>query len=154
MLEIGCGTSNLARRLWEKGFRSILVTDMSETALILQRRSCGMGHAIDFALIDCCKIPLQAATLRAVIDKGTLDALDCTDERDTLKCLTEVHRVLSDDGLYFLVSCRDPSVRMQDTKGLFKLLSGFEVHSAAKGRADPCPDWYFYIFQKDMNKKA
>ncbi len=162
LLEIGSGSSQLAFKLHEACGRgrgtSFLFTDISETVVATMsakwRADGGDAQAksdMEFAVMDCCDLPVASDSVDFVVDKGTLDAIDCTDERNTSLCLREVHRVLRRSapgaGLYLLVSCRDPEGRRQDFGDLFTVLEILEVRADPKA-SSPCPDAYFYILEK------
>ncbi len=149
VLEIGSGSSELAYKLWQCSSSSIIVTDISATVIETMKHKWKdqTETSIQFAVVDCCKIPCRESSFEAVVDKGTLDAIDCTDDRNTNLCLSEVHRVLRSGGLYFLVSCREPGVRRQDVHDLFDILSIVEVRSNPDLKL-PCPDAYLYIMKK------
>ena len=150
VLEIGSGSSQLAYKLCCQLSYRVVATDICLNVIhnIQEKWKGSLAKgAIEFMCVDCCKLPLACQSLRSVVDKGTLDAVDCTDDRATGKCLEEVHRVLLDAGFYFLVSCREPKTRREDVSHLFDIVSIVEIRSAAN-KSCPCPDAYLYILQK------
>ena len=82
VLHAGCGISSLSQALYDDGFRHQLAVDFSEQCMLRQRELSGpsrpeMGNAV----MDCTRLGLRPASVDVCIDKGTLDALLCIDER-------------------------------------------------------------------------
>ena len=149
ILEIGSGSSELAIKLEERGY-NVMFTDVSETVIEKMKGKWEDREEkkIDFAAMNACHLPLKTESLWAVVDKGTLDAVDCTDNRQTDECLREVHRVLAENGHYFLVSCREPDVRREDFGHLLDVEKIVEIRSDEGNRSIPCPDAYLYVLKK------
>ena len=113
MLHAGCGISSLSQALYDDGFRHQLAVDFSEQCMLRQRELCGpsrpeMGNAV----MDCTRLGLRPASVDVCIDKGTLDALLCIDERseEAVEAMArEVRRVVRPDGLWVIISFNTPS---------------------------------------------
>ena len=108
VLHAGCGISSLSQALYDDGFRHQLAVDFSEQCMLRQRELCGpsrpeMGNAV----MDCTRLGLRPASVDVCIDKGTLDALLCIDERseEAVEAMArEVRRVVRPDGLWVIIS--------------------------------------------------
>ena len=144
VLEIGSGSSQMARKLLDSS-RRVWFTDISPTVCsnMRERGLSDVSGQVEFSVIDCCRLPFRPASFDAVVDKATLDAIDCTDDRNTNLCLGEVHRVLRGCGVYFLISCREPTVREADLGGLFTISSVVDVWSESDPHS-PCPLAHVY----------
>ena len=113
VLHAGCGISSLSQALYDDGFRHQLAVDFSEQCMLRQRELCGpsrpeMGNAV----MDCTRLGLRPASVDVCIDKGTLDALLCIDERseEAVEAMArEVRRVVRPDGLWVIISFNTPS---------------------------------------------
>ena len=90
-----------------------LAVDFSEQCMLRQRELCGpsrpeMGNAV----MDCTRLGLRPASVDVCIDKGTLDALLCIDERseEAVDAMArEVRRVVRPDGLWVIISFNTPA---------------------------------------------
>ena len=147
VLEIGSGSSQLAYKLCQMKYNVFLTDICLNVVTSMKDKWRKMSNIVGFMTLDCCGMPLKSVSLASVVDKGTLDAVDCTDDRKSNVCLREVHRVLGPGGYYFLISCRDPRTRKEDVKSLFDVRSIVEIRSSANANV-PCPDAYLYILQK------
>lgn len=190
ILEIGCGSSMLASAVVraDSSHATVTVTDASEAAMSLQLGSLtrDVRGRLDLAVMDALHLPIRDGTYAAVLDKGTLDALDCSgawvracerslniplsiihvthptssfadapdprsahaedgeeDHASSRRLVSEVARVLDDDGRYYLVSCRERATRQEDVRGFFEIVSAAPVTLA---RGVP-PNAYVYVLK-------
>jgi SAM-dependent methyltransferase len=98
VLEIGCGTGNNLWFLADAGF-TIAGLDIAPTAIAIAReRLAGLGHTdVDLRIGDLFSLPWPDEAFDIVIDRG---ALTCLPFEHIEKALSEVHRVLRDDGVF------------------------------------------------------
>ena len=139
VLEAGCGTSRLALDLCDArgcgstGTGSILAFDYSETCIKRQRmrlqqlgrceqdESTPKRSVPQYRTMDARDLPLDDCTYDVLIDKGTLDAVDCIGNDDdaaagaraAARCAAEYARVLRPGGWLCIVTCRSPRHRLE-----------------------------------------
>ncbi|KAK9820533.1 hypothetical protein WJX72_011375 [[Myrmecia] bisecta] len=144
-LEIGCGSSQLALLVSQQGFHPVLATDLSQV-VVEQCQQRFAGHdGLEFRVMDCCALDSADAAWDLVLDKGTLDAVDCGGATSTV--LQEVVRVLKQAGWYILVSCRDPAWRRAALDAHLHVADIQELRGPGNV-SSPCPDAYIYCLQK------
>lgn len=146
LLEVGCGTSGLAECVYRyTPCRPILATDASEEAIKRCTARRTLTAELKYAQMNCCNLPLPAASWDIVLDKGMLDALDCAN--NSRQAESEIARVLKPQGLFVLVSCRDPLQRLATLSQHFHLEELQEVRSSPN-KSTPCPDAYIYCLRR------
>ena len=111
LLELGCGSSPLCAQLHAAGFEDILATDVSAAAV----RAAAARHSLPglrFEKADALALPFADESFATVIDKGTLDAILCSDafDVDVPRMAREVERVLRRDGRWLCVSLNQPAL--------------------------------------------
>jgi SAM-dependent methyltransferase len=147
VLDVGCGTSRLPRRLAAAGF-AVTGVDASTTAIeVCAARppppSLPPGASLTFAVADATALPYPDASFDAVVDKGTADAVDCGGGDAAVAVLREAARVVRPGGVVVMVSCRTPDRRLPhfEAAGL-RVVSTGEVGG---GGGAPCPDAHVYL---------
>ena len=115
LLELGCGTSELAVKLYDNGWTNVTAVDVSSHAVAqAQRAWCGPGirPGLRFEKANAKALSFSDGSVAAVLDKGTLDAMCCGDGFDyEAQCVSsEVTRVLSPGGRWICVSLMAPEV--------------------------------------------
>lgn len=112
VLELGCGTSNLAASLCEDGFRDVTACDASRVAVEVCQRVYGAVNGLCFKREDARRLSFDSATFAAVVDKGTLDAILSCEGYDYEGRLVaaELVRVLKPNGCWICISLMPPSV--------------------------------------------
>lgn len=150
VLDLGCGTSRLAAAL-ARGGHAVVAVDISAAAVAAAALLCGRDAAAAaapaFVVADACALPLPSAALDVVVDKGTLDSLDCVGGRAAQRAAAEAFRVLRPGGSLVCASCRDAPGRMA-----MLLEAGFAV---ADGPVDvwaepaaPCPTYFVAVLSR------
>eukprot|EP01057_Protomagalhaensia_wolfi_P001594 Protomagalhaensia_wolfi_Nauph_80__1593@NODE_1984_length_1256_cov_12_742810_g1552_i0_p1_GENE_NODE_1984_length_1256_cov_12_742810_g1552_i0NODE_1984_length_1256_cov_12_742810_g1552_i0_p1_ORF_typecomplete_len203_score7_95Methyltransf_31/PF13847_6/5_9e19Methyltransf_11/PF08241_12/1_6e18Methyltransf_23/PF13489_6/6_9e17Methyltransf_25/PF13649_6/3_4e13Methyltransf_12/PF08242_12/9_5e12TPMT/PF05724_11/9_8e12Ubie_methyltran/PF01209_18/1_6e11NodS/PF05401_11/2_3e09CMAS/PF02353_20/1_3e08MetW/PF07021_12/1e07Te len=112
ILHVGCGTSTLAEDMAHDGFKDITSIDFSAVAVQAQQTRHKKGN---YQLADIRSAPdFHTASFDAIIDKGTLDSLMCSDgaASDVNQMLSECHRLLKPEGVLFCVSHGKPTNRL------------------------------------------
>jgi len=116
LLELGCGTSDLAAKLVDDGWRNVTAIDISPQAVVAAIERHGFARqGLRYMVGDARRLDaLPAAEIGAVIDKGTLDAICCGDgfDYEARTVLAEVRRVLAPGGRWLCLSLMPPSVVM------------------------------------------
>lgn len=115
LLHVGCGTSEVGPKLAQEPDLSLHVTDAdnspSAVRIMKQRHAALDNYACREA--DVLNLDFPDGSFDAVVDKGTLDALLCRSVEDAREMVTEMHRVLSDGGIYVQVTTEDPDARLE-----------------------------------------
>lgn len=115
ILIIGVGRSNVIESLYHKGYRDITAIDISESIIIEMRRKYESYAGVEFFVMDIRQLhKFKDHTFSVIIDKACIDSLFCgTDYLDsTTLALTEVYRVLKEDGVFFSVTHAPPLARV------------------------------------------
>ena len=114
LLELGCGTSDLAARLFDDGWRNVTAIDLSPNAVRLAQQRHGTSRpGLRFAVGDARELrAIPDASIACVIDKGTLDAICVGDgfDYEARRVAAEAVRVLAPGGRLMCLSLMPPSV--------------------------------------------
>eukprot|EP00884_Botryococcus_braunii_P006051 jgi/Botrbrau1/15447/Bobra.43_2s0071.2 len=151
-LEVGCGTNRLSFTLQKAGYRPLLAIDFSKTAVEQAKFAASklpVDLQPDFAVMDMCNLDCSTSSFDLVMDKGTLDAIDCNGR--TAEAVQEVARVLKPEGCFMCVSCRDPKERLPQLDAYFELKEQREVPSH-DNPTTPCPNAYVYCLCRKANE--
>jgi len=99
IMDFGCGDSFMQDELTKEGF-TCFGTDISNVVLqrLAEKPEREMFTADGFAM------PLRSNSWDAIIDKGTLDAIACDQERDLTPLFEEIYRILAPGGRYLCVT--------------------------------------------------
>jgi len=132
VLEAGCGTSSLVLDLAQHTAPStagegasvgrLLAFDYSpacirrqiERAAASGLASAAMQRRPEFLVMDARALPLADGAFDVVLDKSTLDAVDCSASAASACCASEYARVLRVGGYLCLVTCRPPRLRLRE----------------------------------------
>ena len=107
VLIVGCGSSRMTEEMYEDGYQNITSIDLSYSAVKLQQEEYKERYSnLTFKQMDVRNLQFKDGTFDAVIDKGLLDAMVCTDgsKGNTESMLKEIHRVLAPTGTYICVT--------------------------------------------------
>lgn len=161
VLEVGCGNSPLCRDLaasveWlssqEEAARvGVRVTAVDYSDVLVQRLAADQrkeladaGDAddqgdsgervvpVEYLAMDARRLEFGDATFDVVVEKATLDCLDCSgDGEDTAAVIREVARVLAPGGVFMVVTCRDVERRLVSFRDVGLISAGPEGEVAA-----------------------
>ena len=115
VLLIGVGKSGAIETLYKKGFRNIVAIDISPTLIRQMQQKYLTYSGVEFMCVDVRNMGIfPDKTFSIVIDKACLDALFCEiNYLDSVRmALTEIHRVMVDDGLFTSISHASPISRV------------------------------------------
>ncbi|KAJ5070127.1 s-adenosyl-l-methionine-dependent methyltransferases superfamily protein [Anaeramoeba ignava] len=112
ILQIGCGTSNFAKKLYQKGFSEITNIDISETAIEKMKKKY-QNLSIKFEIMDTRNLTFKDESFDCIIDKGTLDSL-LTEypKENSLKMLSEIYRIMKPNSIFIEITWGTPFDRM------------------------------------------
>ena len=122
VLELGCGTGLITHRLaplvkyWE-------ATDYSE-AMIRQAKKQKYGPKLHFSVQDAMALPFAEGTFDTVVIVNAMHAIEKPE-----KALTEIRRVLSDDGFLIAPDYVQDGERRQSAKKLLASFTGLRTYS-------------------------
>eukprot|EP00286_Rhodomonas_abbreviata_P028383 CAMPEP_0181295384 /NCGR_PEP_ID=MMETSP1101-20121128/4120_1 /TAXON_ID=46948 /ORGANISM="Rhodomonas abbreviata, Strain Caron Lab Isolate" /LENGTH=289 /DNA_ID=CAMNT_0023400135 /DNA_START=155 /DNA_END=1021 /DNA_ORIENTATION=- len=106
MLVVGCGTSTLSEELYNAGYKDMVNMDIDE-AQIEHMREQHADKAMQWITADVTDMRKQfpePECFDVALDKGTLDALLCTDQAAEMIC--ELWRLLTVGGQMLIISFR------------------------------------------------
>lgn len=106
-LYVGCGTSTLGYDLCEDADVSEVINiDTSEESINAMAEKYSVKKRVSFETGDVKKMRFKKGMFDLIIDKGTFDEMMCSEDckSDTNAMLKEIFRVLSDNGVYIIVS--------------------------------------------------
>lgn len=115
ILVLGCGNSPFSEQMYDAGFRQITNVDISEVCIDkMLARSERTGRAMDWVVMDVCKLKFESNEFDVVIDKATGDSIVCMDQGDQMvqSMLKEACRVLRVGGTFVMISAQS-SVQAQ-----------------------------------------
>lgn len=115
LLHVGCGTSEVGPKLAQEPGLSLHVTDAdnSPSAVRLMKQRHAALDNYTCRETDVLNLDFPDGSFDAVVDKGTLDALLCRSVEDAGDMVTEMHRVLTEGGIYVQVTTEDPEARLE-----------------------------------------
>ncbi|EAR93350.1 UbiE/COQ5 family methyltransferase (macronuclear) [Tetrahymena thermophila SB210] len=125
ILMIGCGNSKLSEDMFDDGYINIVSTDISDVVIQQMKEQTQKKNMI-FEVQDCTNLTYQDQTFDFVFDKGTLDALSCDKEEQSVnKMLSEMMRVCKPQGSVIIVSFG----QLHERKVVFQESLGFQKYS-------------------------
>ena len=163
ILNLGCGTSRLGEDLSEEGYEDITNIDFSQTVItLMEEKYRETFPRMVFRKMDALNMnDFQDGMFNIVIDKGTLDAVMCSDNYviNARKMISEVYRVLIPGGKYICVTYGDPEHRKKhfETQKWEKILTekvnkpATSVKESKQQSTDDKNIHYVYILTKKKN---
>ncbi|EAR85248.3 methyltransferase domain protein (macronuclear) [Tetrahymena thermophila SB210] len=119
ILNVGCGSSLLSEEMYFEGYKNITNVDYSNNLIkhLVERYSEGFENTFKFEHCDVRNMKGKFAnnSFDCVIDKGTLDSVLCGEysRQNSFKMLSEISRVLTQDGVYMVVTYGEEKKRQQ-----------------------------------------
>ena len=149
VLNIGCGNSKMSYEMTKTTFKKVISIDFSQVVIDQMKELYRYNNNLEWYTMDCTKMSFEDKTLDVVFDKGTIDALFCSEDPfdSIINTLEETFRVLKYSGLFILISFGKPKDRKHifESCGLhWHLLNPIQIPNPKKDRAYH----YIYIFQK------
>ena len=116
ILMVGCGNSLLTADMHADGFVNIVSTDVSAACIEQMNELHKDRPELKFEVADVTDMSqYKSHTFDTIIDKGTLDALCCSDtpREQCYRMVCEMNRLLKPAGKYLCISFGMPSRRLQ-----------------------------------------
>jgi len=115
ILHVGCGNSTFPSDLWDAGYRNCTSIDVSSVVLQQMSKRYERKHELQWLCMDATNMSFDDSTFQCIIDKGTLDAVLCTNNPDfwVKAYMKDVYRVLKDGGTFMLITGYDPKDMMK-----------------------------------------
>ena len=148
-VHLGCGNSKLGIDLKKT---HLINTDYSNNVIKKMSRL----FEGEWSVMNILNLPIRDKVIDVIVDKGTLDALLCDVNlwnpepdmvKEALQALSEIHRILCDDGVYIYATFGQPHFR----KPLLKLANLEVVETITIGEAF---HYFVYIIKKHKNKNC
>lgn len=115
-LNIGCGNSPMSYQMYDSGyFTSVTSNDISKIVINQMKEKYRENKNLLWDVMSCTSMEYPENTFDFVIDKGTIDALYCASDSDSLisQTLNEVSRVLKPNERYACISFGNRKNRKQ-----------------------------------------
>ncbi|CAN0489990.1 unnamed protein product [Ectocarpus sp. 12 AP-2014] len=116
VLNVGCGTSTLWESMYDHGWRNITNIDFSKPCIEQGRLSPSSASrpGVKWLLMDACSLTFDDASFDMAIDKGTLDAIACSEAFDWFlpRMARSIVRVLRSGGIWMCVSFTPPEIAL------------------------------------------
>lgn len=120
ILDIGCGNGFLIRKLYQKNKCHLYGTDISEDMIrttARRNKKAVENGAVKLSVGNCCNLSFADNTFDTVTTINTIYFWD-----DTLKGLSEIKRVLKDNGVFYnVVYSKEWLEKSSYTRNCFKL---------------------------------
>jgi ubiquinone/menaquinone biosynthesis C-methylase UbiE len=147
VLHIGCGNSTMSVDLVKFGCGFVDAIDLSDVVIEQMKHKYVDEPNVQWHHADCMALPFPKATYDAAFDKGTMDALLCSEtaSANVKAMFMEVIRTLKPSGIFVEISLAGPDDRLSyfRTPGLRWKMIHLET---VPGFMDA--PTYVYIFQK------
>ncbi|EGR33567.1 protein kinase domain protein [Ichthyophthirius multifiliis] len=104
----------LSEELYDEDYQNITSIDISQTVVKnMNEKYKDKGSNFKYLQMDVRELQFSAKQFDFVIDKGTLDCILCGEcsTANSYKALQEIYRVLTNKGIYFLISYGSPENR-------------------------------------------
>jgi RAT1-interacting protein len=131
------------------GFGKVVNVDISDVVIEKMKEMFAEEKALEWIQADCRSLPFENESFDVVMDKGTLDALVCSDaaRSNGKSMLSEACRVLKSGGIFVEISCGS----LNDRKCYFELCgnSWRRTHMDVVRDDNLNASHIVYMFQKD-----
>ena len=110
----GCGNSELGIAIRKEGYTPVINIDYSPTVIAQMAEKYRGIKGLEWLEMDVRRLEFRDESLDAIIDKGTLDAVDCglMGEGNVARVVGEAYRTLKQGGLWCLFSLGTPEMRL------------------------------------------
>jgi len=115
ILQVGCGSSSLSNGLFDDGYINLINIDISPTVIDHMAYKFADRETVKWETVDARKMLYNTESFSCVIEKGTLDALACSQDcfKDMFLMNKEICRVLKIGGYFISISFCTPDIRLK-----------------------------------------
>lgn len=114
ILMVGCGNSKMSNQMFNEGYKEITNIDISD--VVIEKMKAEYPH-LSYIEMDATNMTYNSNTFDCVIDKGTLDALMCSeDKKIPKKLISEMFRVTNVNGYCTIITHGEPNYRLDYIK--------------------------------------
>ena len=147
VLVLGCGNSPLGEQMWDDGYRDVLGVDFSPSVIAQMGARAGARPGLRYREMDVRALALDDCSVDAVIDKGTLDAVICSPDREeaVADMVREAQRVLSPEGIYVCISLRPPRNRLHLFAGFAATVERIDKPRRVDGDEEMNSNWVYLL---------
>lgn len=152
-LHVGCGTSSLGHDILESGVETVVNLDVSKTVIHAMSKRYQHIDRLEWIATDIRTTKLKSASFDVVIDKGTMDALMCSDiaVRIVYNMFEEISRLLKPGGFFIEVSSGCEELR----ESYFQESSfNWTLHDTLKIPKLPIKGTFYYVYIAQKNKQT
>ena len=159
-LVLGCGNSEMSYEIQKDDIKMVVSIDVSKTVIQQMTEKYKDNNNLLWYEMDCTDMGFKDDLFDVVFDKGTFDAILCGDNNlsNILMAMSEIWRVLKNNGFFIEISHSGPKFRMKMFKRSeenWKYFDPIEIKKNELGEEKFRPT-YVYVFQKiekeDENK--
>lgn len=145
ILNLGCGNSPMGIEMLKDGFDRIINIDISPSVIKQMKERYKQENRVEWITMDCTKLDFPEDSFDAVIEKGTIDALVCKNDKGSSinDLLKESFRVLRRGGIFLSISFGKPSLRLnyfREANLTWSVLDPIEIPKIM------IPNQYYYLF--------
>lgn len=145
ILNLGCGNSPMPIEMLKEGFNRIVNIDISPSVIQQMKERYKQELKAEWISMDCTKLEFSDNSFDAVIEKGTIDALVCKNDKGNSinQLLKESFRVLRNGGIFISISFGKPSLRLnyfREANLNWLVLDPVEIPKIM------IPNQYYYLF--------
>lgn len=108
ILMVGCGNSKLSDQMYNDNYKNIISIDISDK--VIEKMSEEYPH-LKYIEMDATNMTFKENEFDVCIDKGTLDALLCGEEKIYTSLIKEMFRVIKIGGYVTIITHGEPETR-------------------------------------------
>lgn len=151
-LNLGCGNSEMAFDIQKSGIKTVVNIDVSKSVIDQMKEKYKGNDDLLWFQMDCTDMDFKDDLFDIVFDKGTFDAILCGENgvANVIYSMSEIWRVLKNDGIFIEISHTDPKRRMilfSKSDESWKFIDPIEIAESELGE-EKKRHAYIYIFQK------
>jgi len=111
ILMVGCGNSKMSSQMYNSNYKNITNIDISDVVIEKMKKQ---FPDMKWISMDATKMDFENNSFDCVIDKGTLDAIMCSqDPSPPAKLVREMHRVTKVGGKFCIITHGEPESRLK-----------------------------------------
>lgn len=113
VINLGCGNSTSSFQMVESVFKSVVNIDISVVVIFQMQQKYAGDDRLIWETMDCCDLKYDDDSFDVIFDKGTMDALVCSNDsfNKVKQMFSECERVLTNGGLMISITYALPDLR-------------------------------------------